>query len=272
MGNLGGALAMGALVAGGGVAGYLGGRWLIRSWGNDPRLRTALLGPQARNHKAAPSRCPVDASPPPAPDSISIVPGPVSIIREAQLPLTFDWIFEQYRGQVPIEYLRALAMRESGMQVAARSGAASGLLQIVDVVRRDYNRVHGTRYERDDLLDPVANVAIATWLLHAIIRSYTRNHPNIPNLHADWDNPRFVELLTFGWNAGWSERGGVGRVARYLEAQGTTDITIDLVCEHALAAGASRQLSRRDKVRWCKSVVALYQKERRSAGAARVAS
>jgi hypothetical protein len=29
--------------------------------------------------------------------------------------------------------------------------------------------------------------------------SYARNHPAVPNLHADWNNPRFVELLTFGW-------------------------------------------------------------------------
>lgn len=272
MGNLAGALAMGALVAGGGFAGYWGGRWLIRSSDDNGKLRASLLGAAVRNHWMATSRCPVGAAPASVPGPVSIVPGPVSIVREAPLPRTFDWVFEQYRRHIPIEYLRALAMRESSMQVAAQSGAGSGLFQIIDVVRRDYNRVHGTRYERDDLFDPVVNVAIATWLLQAIIRSYARNHPNVPNLRADWDNPRFVSLLTFGWNAGWSEAGGVGRVARYLEAQGTTDITIDLVCEHARAAGASRHLARRDKVGWCKSVVALFERERRSASTARVSS
>lgn len=87
------------------------------------------------------------------------------------------------------------------------------------------------------------------------------------------ERDRITPDFAYGWNAGWSEAGGVGRVARYLEAQGTTDITIDLVCEYARAAGASRHLSRRDKVRWCKSVVALYEKERRPAAtAARVVS
>src|SRR6266545_3557950 len=116
-------------------------------------------------------------------------------------------------------------------------------MQIIEVVRRDYNLAHETRYERTDLLDPEVNVAIATWLLRRIIASYARHHPNVPNLHADWDNPRFAEILTFGWNAGWSEAGGVGRVVRYVEGQGTTDITIDLVHENARAAGASRHLS-----------------------------
>lgn len=272
MGNLGGALAMGALAAGGAFAGFLGGTWLARCCGDNAKLRAALLGRSVRNRAATIPRCPAGTAPPPVPGSVSVVAGPVSIVAEAQLPRTFDWIFEQYRGDIPIEYLRALAMRESSMEPAAESGAASGLLQIVDVVRRDYNRVHSTRYERDDVFDPVVNVAIATWLLHAIIRSYARSHPNVPNLQADWENPRFVALLTFGWNAGWSEAGGVGRVARYLEAQGTTDITIDLVREHALAAGASRHLSRHDKVKWCKSVVALYQKERRQTATAGAAS
>jgi len=49
---------------------------------------------------------------------------------------------------------------------------------------------------------------------------------------------------------------------RYVEGQEKTDITIDLVHENARAAGASRHLSRTDKVRWSKSVVALYQRER----------
>lgn len=199
MGNLAGALAMGALVAGGEFAGYSGGRWLIRSSDENGKPRPALLRLPARNHRTATPGCPVGTAPAPVPGPVSIVQGPVSIIREAQLPRTFDWVFEQYRRHVPIEYLRALAMRESSMQVAAQSEAGSGLFQIIDVVRRDYNRVHGTRYERDDLFDPVVNVAIATWLLQAITRSYARNHPNVPNLMTDWDNPRFVGLLTFGW-------------------------------------------------------------------------
>jgi hypothetical protein len=85
----------------------------------------------------------------------------------------------------------------------------------------------------------------------------------VPNLREDWNNRRFVELLTFGWNAGYSERGGVGRVARFLERQGQhNEITIDSIHAAARDAGASRHLSNPKKVSWCKGVVALYSRER----------
>ncbi|MGE0403410.1 MAG: hypothetical protein AB7T06_42285, partial [Kofleriaceae bacterium] len=104
-------------------------------------------------------------------------------------------------------------------------------------------------------------------LLHLIANSYRKNHPHVPNLQTDWDNPRFVELLTFGWNAGFSEAGGVGRVARYLEKLGAIDITLDQITAHARVAGASKHLSNQAKVAWCKSVVALYLRERTLADA-----
>ena len=176
----------------------------------------------------------------------------------------FDPVFARYRGAIPIEYLRALVERESSGDPLARTGSAYGLMQIVPVVLDDYNKRHGTPYQPEHLYDPSINVGIGCELLRIIIANYRRYHPRIANLQANWDNPRFVELLTFGWNAGFSEAGGVGRVASYLEKLGTIDITIDLVHEHARTAGASKHLSNPAKVRWCKSVVALYLRERAS--------
>ena len=68
--------------------------------------------------------------------------------------------------------------------------------------------------------------------------------------------------FAYGWNAGFSQAGGVGRVARYLEGLGALDITIDQVSAHAQLAGASKHLSNPAKVAWCKGVVALYLRER----------
>ncbi len=179
----------------------------------------------------------------------------------------FDPVFERYRGRLPLEYLRALVERESDGRPEARTSSAIGLMQIVPVVLTDYNKRHGTAYQGAQLVDPATNVAIGCELLRLIIGSYRKNHPRIPNLQPDWSNPRFVELLTLGWNAGFSEAGGLGRVARYLEQLGAIDITIDQVSAHAKLAGASKYLSNPAKVAWCKSVVTLYQRERGLVGA-----
>lgn len=177
----------------------------------------------------------------------------------------FDPVFDRYRGAIPIEYLRALAERESGTNPKARSHAARGLMQITPVVLKDYNTRHGTDYQPDHLFEPAINVALGCELLRLIIASYRRNHPRIRNLQVDWSNPRFIELLTFGWNAGFSEVSGIGRVARYLEQRGITDITVDLVHRTAPAAGASKYLADATRLRWCKSVAALYARELASA-------
>lgn len=176
--------------------------------------------------------------------------------------LRFDPVFDRYRGSIPLAYLRALVDRESNGRPDVRTGSAVGLMQIVPVVLADYNKRHGTAVQSAQLVDPATNVAIGCELLRLIANSYRKNHPHIPNFQTDWNNPLFVELLTFGWNAGFSEAGGVGRVARYLEKLRAIDITLDQITAHARVAGASKHLSNQAKVAWCKSVVALYQRER----------
>ena len=193
--------------------------------------------------------------------------GPITLTPSAVFATSsrvrgFDPVFERYRGSLPIEYVRALVERESNGQPSVRAGSAIGLMQIVPVVLDDYNKRHGTTYRSEHLTHPATNVAIGCELLRLIIDSYGKNHPRITTLQADWNNPRFAELLTFGWNAGFSEAGGVGRVARYLEGLGAVDITIDQVAAHAKLAGASKHLSNPAKLAWCKSVVALYLRER----------
>lgn len=236
------AIATGALLVGGGVVGYLGARWLA-----------SLATPDS-----------LDDVPVSSPDQAM----PSSTTDGAPLPRTFDPIFARHAGpDLPIEFLRALAWSESRMNPSARGRSAWGLLQIVERVRAHYNETHRTSYARAHLLDPAINVAIAAWLLRTIRTSYATHHPDVPNLRADWSNPRFVELLVFGWNAGYSERAGVGLVVGWLERQGIRAIDIDRVRDSARDARASKHVADAAKVRWCKGVAALHQRERAPASA-----
>lgn len=163
----------------------------------------------------------------------------------------FDHLFRRHGGSIPVAYLRALAQRESSMNPGDTRGPAWGLMQITESARA------GTGYSRADLLNPEINVKIATDLLRKIIRGY-RGHPS-KNLQANWSNPEFIKLLTMGWNAGYSEGGGVGKVATYLEQRGIP-VTHDNIRQYAVAAGAGgarflSDLGRRD---WQRSVAELY--------------
>jgi hypothetical protein len=196
-----------------------------------------------------------DAPPPPKP----VAPPPKAapgISRE------FDALFDRFGLGIPVPYLRALAKKESDMNPKEKTDPAWGLLQVIEAVRLGFNQREGAEYSREDLLNPEINVRIVASSLRRIIASYARNHPQVPNLAERWDNPRFVELVTFGWNAGFSEKAGVGKVVQLLEAAGIYDITIDTVHEWARGTfGASPHLLRKDKVAWSKSVTALYYAE-----------
>lgn len=241
-----------------GLAGalYLGHRWLTHS---DTKTNPTTAGAEPDTPAAPPGNDP-PARTPPAPRAAA-----------GYLPRTFDPIFAAHARGIPIAYLRSLAARESDLRPDLATGPAWGLMQVMPTVLDTFNKHHGTAFRRADLLNPEINVRIATHTLRTIINGYRQFHPEVPNLLEDWRNLRFVELLTFGWNAGFSERGGVGLVASYLSRLGFTDITIDLVHAHAAAAGASRHLSNEKKVRWCKGVARLYQREAAHDAAAKVA-
>lgn len=281
--------ATGALLVGSGLAGYGVWRWL------QPRRAEAARAPASARTlpsssavavaaEAVASVAPTAAS---VPEEVivsgtSVAPpsetsdGPVSSPSQVEAPTSptglsreFDPVFERYRGSIPLEYLRALAKRESGMRPGEHRGPAWGLMQIVEVVRHDFNKAHATHYTRRDLLDPAVSVAMCCWVLRFIIDSYQRHHPRVANLREDWSNPRFVQLLTAGWNMGFSEKAGVGKVVGYLEGLGADDIDLDMVHDHARLAGASKHVGSDAKLRWCKSVVTLFEAELAPRNAAR---
>jgi soluble lytic murein transglycosylase-like protein len=165
------------------------------------------------------------------------------------LPTTFDPLFRRYAGSVPVAYLRALAQRESSFNPQNATGPAWGLLQITEVVRQ------GTGYSRSQLLDPEVNIKLGAGLLNRIAQSYAKHADK--NMQTDWSNPEFVKLVTAGWNSGYSDGGGVGKVARYLHDRGIP-VTHDNVFKYAGAAGATKHLQNPQKQLWQRSVSDLY--------------
>lgn len=132
---------------------------------------------------------------------------------------------------------------------------AWGLMQVVPVVRESYNKSKGTNYTQHDLLDPRLNVEMATGVLKRILQVY-KGHSD-KNLKPNWSNPEFIKLLTAGWNSGYSNAGGVGKVASYLEARGIP-VTHDNVFRYAGAAGATQHLQTSGRQNWQRSVADLY--------------
>lgn len=176
------------------------------------------------------------------------------------LPRTYDAIIDRYRAGTPRAFFRALIQRESGFdpnagQDEASLGAARGLMQIVGVAREGFNQRHGTRYTPADLLSPQVSIQIGADLLRQIVKTY-QGHAH-PNMREDWRNPEFVKLVLAGWNSGYSNGGGVGRVVRYLMAH-DLPVTHDQVFASAAAAGATPHLQRTAKRDWQRGVAALY--------------
>ena len=232
-----------SLLTAAGVAGalYLGHRWLTRK---EPETPAPAVDPE--------------------PETATDKAAPVSPPSQVDTPITrdFDAVFVTHGARIPAAYLRALAARESDMNPNRTSGPSWGLLGIDDVTRNAYNKRRGTNFRRVDLLTPAINVAIGADQLRLIVAHWRRFLPDVTNLQENWQNLRFVELLTLGWATSFGNQAGIGRVVDYLRKRGITDVTADKVYAHAAAAGASPRLAREENLAFAKSVARLYDRER----------
>ncbi len=171
----------------------------------------------------------------------------------------FDRIFMEEGRDLPVPFLRALAKRESNNNPKQASGPAWGLLQVgVDAragnVLKSYNERFGTNYSRRDMLDPRMNVRVASELLARIVRLYKRE-----GMEPNWENGNWVGLVTAGWNAGYSRKGGTVRVIRYLKKK-KIPVTLSAAYENAKHSGAGngfiKRMAQKKRQAWHRSVVA----------------
>jgi len=157
----------------------------------------------------------------------------------------------------PLQYLRALAWMESGMDPANKTGKHWGLFQIPPEVVADYNDAHPpaqNAFAHEDMLRAAPNMAVFSWDLQRILRAY-RGY----GIKTNWQRKDFAKLVTMGWNAGWSKAAGVGKVAAWLRAKGKP-ITHANVYAFAKAAGGIWSLQSPTKFKWQSEVAALYQR------------
>ncbi len=187
-------------------------------------------------------------------------------VPKIMISAAWDPVIERFAGHVPVAFIRALVHGESGgdSQKENPVSHAAGLLQITDIVRKDWNAAHpDAPVSRTDLFDPETNVRIGAALLNRIVQTYRRHRTLAP----DWRSRRYAELVALGWNAGYSDRGGVGLAVGELEAAGARpdDVTVDSVA--AVAAGlpkASRFVALPARVAYAKAVADLYLGSRRA--------
>lgn len=171
----------------------------------------------------------------------------------------FDRIFMEEGRGLPVPFLRALAKRESGNNPKQASGPAWGLLQVgIDEragnVLKSYNERFKTDYTRRDMLDPRINVRVASELLARIARMYKAE-----GMEPNWENGNWVGLVTAGWNAGYSRKGGMVRVIRFLKTK-NIPVTLSAAYANAKYSGAGKgfikRMAQKKRQAWHRSVVA----------------
>lgn len=176
----------------------------------------------------------------------------------ATIPATHDDLFEELRGSVPLQFLRALGWMESRLNPAAKTGKHWGLFQAGPENLSDYNATKGTSYGSDYLLDARVNTQVFLWELRRILRSLAAG-----GLPPDWGDDSFVAIVVMAWNAGWSKRGGVRRVLDYLRQKGLP-LDYETIASNAAKAGAASTLSSVAKQQWQRATAALYRQLERA--------
>ena len=159
----------------------------------------------------------------------------------------WDPTIEKYAGRVPVAFIRALIHGESGgnSQLENPASHAAGLLQLTEIVRRDWNEAHpDAPVSREQLFDPEASTfGSARGAAGTASSRSTRDNPTAAPAGMERVR-RYAELVALGWNAGYSDRGGVGLAVTHLEAAGAApaDVTVDSVAR--VAAGLPQVASR----------------------------
>lgn len=173
----------------------------------------------------------------------------------------YDVIFGPYKGDIPLAYMRALAWGESRLNPESvhRKSKATGLLQVTRVVLNSYNKRHNTEHKLSELTDPTLNVKVASETLNRILKAYKSE-----GLTPNWKDRNWVAVFTLGWNAGYSKKAGLLKVARALRKDDLPVTLANVAKKAKKMTGVVPYLSMPQRVAWSNRVAKKFSAEKKS--------
>lgn len=137
-------------------------------------------------------------------------------------------VFMDPAGRVPPAYMVALAKHESSFNPSIRhpGSNAVGLYQITQKALDGYNERNSTHHTLVDMLDPMINAGIATDHLNFIMSQWAARHGT--RIRQDWNDPEWLALLTYGYNAGHN---GISLIVNAMRPD--RSITVDAIARLA---------------------------------------
>lgn len=162
---------------------------------------------------------------------------------------TFDAVFDKYRGNIPLDYLRSLSFLASGLNPSKSIQGSAGMFMIPISTLDAYNKKIDENNEPAMLADPALNTKIACWVLTNIVNYYKSNNV----MPTDWNNPEYVNLVTHGYNCGYNKTNGTS--AAILKVK---PVSIDNVAAYAKVAKMNSRLYDTKAINFAKSVTNLF--------------
>jgi hypothetical protein len=173
-------------------------------------------------------------------------------------PRNYDSTFEKYRGDIPLEYLRALAIVSGDGDFKPNNSTkdSAGMFLISVDTLAAYAKESKRDLKPVDLADVQLSTQVCVWLINKVRKYYSLHYPK--SMGENWKNSEYVALITLGYKVGYSENGGLGDAIKVIEALYPEKISIDTVAQVAKERKLATVLYSDKWVQWAKHVTNLY--------------
>jgi hypothetical protein len=167
----------------------------------------------------------------------------------------YDSVFEKYRNNIPLNFLKALATKASGLNTNKSTNYGAGLFMISNAVLDAFNSKMKTTYKATDLVDPSVNTQMAVYVINNIVGYYAANYPK--TMIENWNNPEYVALVVHGYNNGYKEPKGVGAAIKAVENAAPGKMSLDTVAQAAKTLSLSPEMYSAGGLAFAKNVASL---------------